>query len=405
MFRLQKANQIEKRAVVLGKNYSTTLGVVRSLGEQGYKVHVCFVSRSKWQGYIVGCSRYIMHFTRFESRDDRYIVGSLIKMYKDTREKTPLIASDDYTASLIDRHLKELLKYFILPCSGLGGGEIVRLMDKSVQISLAQVYGLRTARSWIITQTDDTYTIPEDVVYPCFFKPLMSFKGGKDGMKRCNSERELQTELGKLKGFSVLVQEYLEIEAEYSISGLCWDKQIYLPALMRKIQISQAHKGTTAMGVIEPFDLECETYRNLTDLLASLRLKCIVDVELFYDGKEMIFNEINFRTSAVCYGIVAGGANIPGMFADTMQSDCFSPRKDHYINYGMRFLCEKAAWDDYIAGILNRKELQALIQEADSYILSNKNDPKPEIIFQLVMRILLWKTKLKRLLLLGKNKD
>ena len=374
---------MENLVVVLGKNYSTTLGTVRALGERGYKTHVCFISKSQAQGKIVSSSRYVSRFFLFRKRDERLITDFLIGINRGRSEKIPLIATDDYTASLVDRHLNELTPYFFLPGSENGEGEIVRMMDKAVQCELALRFGLRAARSWTLKEENGVYPIPEDMVYPCFFKPLVSFVGGKDGMICCNSQAELRDGLlafSRVGGIPVLVQEYLKIDHEYSISGICWGEQVFLPALLRKLRVCQSHKGTTVMGVIEPFDQESEIYKRLTKLLASLKLKCIVDVEFFRCGDEMIFNEINFRTSAVCYGIVAGGANLPAMFAEAQQSGNFNPGEND-ISYGARFLCEKAAWDDYISEIISAKELKKLYSGSNYFIIRNTDDPKPESVF------------------------
>ncbi len=371
--------------IVLGKNYSTTIGAIRSLGEAGFSVLVYYIAARTNDGKVVKNSKYVNYYAEHIGRDTDAIVNGLIDIFSRNTMKPLLIATDDFTESIIDLNINTLSKYFIIPhASNFEEGRIVNMMDKSTQSKIAESYGFRIAKSWIIPFDNGNYIIHDSISYPCFYKPLLSVEGGKDGMKKCVSETELIEELEKVKTsnrvFNVLVQEYLNIDAEYTISGLCFGNKVFLPAALKKQKICQSHKGTTICGIIKPMNDLGPWYTKLEEMLASLDLYSIVDIELFRCGEEYYFNEINFRTSAVCYGVVAGGANIPGMFAEAMFSGKFK-YPTIAMEYDKTVVCEKAVWDDYIAELITKRELDYIYNSADFFIIRNKQDPDPEKIF------------------------
>ena len=193
-------NNMGSKIVILGKNYSTTLGVVRSLGEHGYEVDVFFISSSLDAGRIISSSKYVRELTQHINRNDQNIVTKLVNKYSETNIRPVLLPTDDYSASVIDLNHDKLSDYFILPGSRENSkGSIFNLMDKSIQAHYAEKYDLIVAKAWTISFQDGSYIIPNNVVYPCFYKPLISVEGGKDGMKKCNDEAELIMELEKVK--------------------------------------------------------------------------------------------------------------------------------------------------------------------------------------------------------------
>lgn len=384
--------EVNKKVVILGKNYSTTLGVIRALGEYGYDIDCFFIpSISKIahisDNDIVKSSSYL---TRYFKTTRENIINDILKQYSKSTEKILLISSDDLTLSYIDNKRKELSRFFIMPSLKKEAGSITKLLDKSVQKKMAESFGLSCAKSWIISSKDGIYRIPKDINYPCFFKPLQSISGGKSGMKKCNSASELESELTAIpteKQYTVLVQEYLDIEEEFSISGICFGNKVYLPALLKKSRVSQSHKGTTVYGIVEDISKIGNVYYQLIKMLSNMSLYSIIDVEIFKCKDKIYFNEINFRSSAVCYGAVGAGANIPGLYADAMFSGTFEIPKNK-ISYGNKFICEKAAWDDYMAGFISKQELQKMYNEADTFIIRNEKDLLPENYFR---KYLIWK--------------
>ena len=113
--------------VVLSRNYSTGLSVVRSLGAAGYTVDLVASSFKEGNAKIVACSKYIRKSVEVvtknikEGADDPQLLSALLK-YEGEEEKPVLFPTDDYTTSIMDQHRSELEKVFIMPTI-VGGGD------------------------------------------------------------------------------------------------------------------------------------------------------------------------------------------------------------------------------------------------------------------------------------------
>ncbi|MBR6484009.1 MAG: hypothetical protein IKT14_03225, partial [Clostridiales bacterium] len=100
--------------IVLSRNYSTGLGLIRSLGQAGFDVDLVASARRKNSSAIASSSKYTGHTREFltpviygdEGRD---ITDYLMEEgAKDDRTKV-LFPADDYTASVVDLN-RDLLK-------------------------------------------------------------------------------------------------------------------------------------------------------------------------------------------------------------------------------------------------------------------------------------------------------
>ncbi|MCF0111864.1 MAG: hypothetical protein HUJ58_08175, partial [Erysipelotrichaceae bacterium] len=156
------------RVVVLGKNHSTPLGVIRSLGVNGYTLDVFYVAKTENESHVLKGSKYVSKVMEIVGRYDEDIVNMLMKEYESATETLVLFPTDDYTSSLIDRNRDVLSTRFLMPyIVGNKQGAITHFMDKSVQSALAHQFDLPTAPEWLIS-LDGEIVIPEELPYPCF---------------------------------------------------------------------------------------------------------------------------------------------------------------------------------------------------------------------------------------------
>ena len=232
--------------LVLTKTYSTSLGVIRSLGAEGYHIDVFYVTGLKGVTKIVSSSKYVDHLTEFNGRKDEEIVERLTKLYEGKTEKVFLFPADDYAASLADRYSDRLSEYYILPYAGKHEqGEITRLMDKSVQSELAAKCGFPIPREWNISLREE-FHIPEDMVYPCFVKLSVSAAGYKKEIGVTESREELQAECLLLKhiaddirdpsdGERIYFCEVLESRQNENIRIVCWSYCIFLIFIQKAV--------------------------------------------------------------------------------------------------------------------------------------------------------------------------
>ena len=113
--------------IVLSRNYSTGLSVIRSLGAAGYTVDLVASSYKEGTSAIAACSKYVRNSVEVLSRKIKGdagngLVDELLKYAGKYEEKPVLFPTDDYTASVMDMNRNFLREDFIMP-SMVGGGE------------------------------------------------------------------------------------------------------------------------------------------------------------------------------------------------------------------------------------------------------------------------------------------
>ena len=363
----------------MGSNYSTALGVIRSLGEGGYDVCIYAVTAKHNSIRTAMLSRYVKQTIQHHDHNDQAIVGELISRF--SREEKPVILpSDDYTAVLLGRNQDLLRKHFCIPYLDHEQYSIEYLMDKSHQYEIAEQFGLKTAKYYTLRYADGGYEIPDDLLFPCFFKPLLSIKGGKNGMLCVETREELQKQLdiflrNDLKA-DVLLQQYLDIKEEYSMSGICMGDTVIIPALLTKIQVAKRKPGVTIFGRVDRLESIGDVKAKLLAMMGSLNYYGLFDLELFRCNDGYYFNEINFRSSSVCYIVTEAGMNLPAAIAHFLR-DGEIP-KEHEIAFGKYFISEKPAYEDRVIGCISKSKLAGYLKKADYFLMHNDKDPLPE---------------------------
>lgn len=390
---MENANQL---VVVLSRNSSTGLGVIRSLGAAGYTVDLIASSYKKGNAAIAASSKYVRNWVEVVKKDiksgaeDVELLAELLK-YADKNEYKPvLFPTDDYTTSVMDRNRKLLEAYFIMPTIVDGGDNcLIDCMNKSFQSDLAKKAGLLLPKEWIISLKDEII-IPDDMVYPCFCKPIESVRGYKHEMGKCKDSVQLLARLEKMKNNyadrSVLVQEYLNIDDEIDFSGVCIDQKIVIPAIIKKIKIAQHMKGITLAGRVVSVEQLGDVYGKVIDMLKRLRYIGMFDMELNVVGDKIYFNEVNFRSGGPSYAYFVSGVNLPALFVKNVLGVEHSSEEEKICQVGKYFVNENVAWDDYVFGYMNKQELDKHIETADFTLLFDEDDSAPGMRFMQRMR-------------------
>lgn len=391
--------------IVLSRNYSTGLSVIRSLGAAGYTVDLIASAYKKGASKIAASSKYVRNSVEVVSKkvkngtDDK-LLDELLKYIGKCEGKPVIFPTDDYTTSVMDKNRKLLENYFVMPTI-VGGGEecLTKCMDKTFQSQLARKAGLLTPKEWIFS-LDKEIDIPEDMIYPCFCKPIESVSGYKKEMAVCQDESELIAHLVKLqKKFSersILVQEYLEIEKEIDFSGVCVDQEIIIPAIIKKTHVAQYEKGVTLAGKVEAFSEIQRIQENIINMLKQFHYIGMFDMEFNVVGEKIYFNEVNLRSGGPNYAYYMSGVNLPALFVKAVKGESYSEEEKQVDAYGKSFVYEKVAWEDYIHGFMTRKELNSCIKSADITLLMNSDDVIPGKLFNKKMFLLMLNNKVKK---------
>ena len=303
---------MKANVVVLGKNYSTPLGVARSLAKADYRVEVLYIATHAGDSKIVASCKYIDRLVEIVGRHDQEVIDALTERFAEEGQKKVLFPTDDYTASLIDRYSNVLQDRFLLP--HVVSGTVTQSMDKSVQSVLAKKAGLHTATEWVVSLDTDDIAIPEGIVFPCFVKPMVSAMGGKSELEKCESLQALQNKLVKMRtrqrDRSVLIQEFLNIRQEYTIGGVCNDQEIVLPAIIKKSVVARHNRGVTLQGTIVENDELSEYLSTIIGFLKSVRFVGMFDMEVLMTDKGLYFGELNLRAGGPSYSYFHSGVNL-----------------------------------------------------------------------------------------------
>ena len=199
-------------------------------------------------------------------------------------------------------------------------------------------------------------------------------------MKKCNTFDELLVKLQQMKekdpDRAALVQEYLEIEEEYIITGLCLDQIVFAPDISKRIRVAQTHHGLTVCGTIIDTEVLGKHRNSFIDLLKAFHYVGLFGLDVFkcLDGR-IIFNEMNFRATGVIYAITGAGANLPQMMIEYLVSAKIP--QDPEMKYGLIFFHEIVAWKERIAGTLSASEFKRLKKMSDFSTIYNQEDSMP----------------------------
>lgn len=397
----------ETVVVVLSRNYSTGLGVIRSLGRAGYTVDLIASTKKQGSSVITSSSRYVRRYVEVVSPKIQVDTGeeliSAVMAYADSDSTVVIFPTDDFTTTVVARHYAQLREYFLMP-SMVGDVDLLTAMDKSYQHQLAASYGLATPAQWIVSLREDI-AIPEGVTYPCFVKPMQSASGRKEEMRRCDTESELSQHLESIKEYfsdrSVVIQQYLDITKEYDFSGVCLDQEIIIPAVLEKISISRNERGVTMVGRTEPTSVLGDALDSIIAMLRELHFVGMFDFELNMCDGELYFGEINLRSGGPNYSYCISGANLPAIVVQQLTTGTHDREYDNVDFLGKTFVYEKIAWEDYIHSYITRSEMRQYINGSDYTLLADAQDPQPGKIF--FRRIRLSAIKHRLLSILGRE--
>ena len=380
--------EIDNKIVVFSKSYEAALGIARSLKLGGAtNIDLFFVG---WNHVIVDKSNAFKNRYSFSTREDEAIVQKLLNIYKKEKSGIVLFPGDDYTTSLSDRYRNQLQDKFIFTyVENDEDSPITHLMDKQNQTTIAEHFGMPMARSWILSCEEKKYIIPNEVVFPCFLKPLVSANGpAKSIIRKIEDRAALVMYLEVLKGsgynYPILVQEFIEIEEEYNIHGICDGDNIYLPLIHRKLETARFNKGVTILGKnMNPTHLG-DNIERLKNALRSCKYHGIFNVEMFISKGTVYLNEINFRIAGTCWGTTIGGANLPWLWVNVLLGNVKEWPKLK-LTYESVFINDKTAWEDLINGHVGLSEFLNWNRMADFHLIKNKGDKGPWSVFIRIM--------------------
>ncbi len=388
-------NNSEQLVVVLSRSYSTGLCVVRSLGAAGYTIDVVASATNEGDSDYLTKSKYVRDSIevltkKVKENADQELVNALLS-YKDKNEKKPvLLSTDDYTSSVMDLNRDVLEEIFIMPgITGGGAGSLKYYMDKSVQGEIARRLGIFTPEEWVVSLKEDEIVIPDEMIYPCYVKPLESSLGYKTEMAKCENKEELMDHLiwmqGKFRNRSVLVQEFLDIDEEIDMEGICLDQEIILPGIVWKRVVAQRDKGVPLEGKTFPKEELGVFQEKIIKFLQEFHYIGMFDLGFNIVGKDIYFNELNVRSGGTNFVYFGSGVNLPDLYVRMATGQAYDKEETEIKEFGKSYIYEKVAWNDYLHDYITKEELEKWTAEAEIKFIVRDDDPVPGEIFMAEM--------------------
>lgn len=380
------------KVIIIGRNYTSRLGMIRALGICGYDIYVIRTMYRKsfhslFERDVDGFSKYVKGYYIAYEPDREHLISVINSIGSgNSLDKDILVPVDDFSASTIDEYSEVLKNNFYFPNINMQQGAITNYMDKSIQKQIAMEVGLNVANGHVVISSDGVYKIPTDISYPCFPKPLVSFKGNKICMKKCNNENELINAIEQViehqKDCSFEIEEYITINKEYATLGFSDGSNVVLPAMIEIIKDGcGSHKGVTMLGKV----VSTDSFTHFLSLLKTFILKIgfvgLFDIDTYESNGKLFFNELNLRFGASGYAITASGINLPSMYINCMTGlSCITEFK---LKNETIFLNEKVALDDFLNGYMSYKEYRNITSMANIRFIECKDDFLPNYIFKL----------------------
>lgn len=396
---------IKPLIVVLSRNYSTALGVIRSLGIAGYEIDLIASVKKKGSSKQISCSKYIrksreilMPDIRNDNGED--IVGALMEYASIDDRQIVLFPTDDVTMAIIDRNRDNLRQHFIMPCINKGEGSILEYMDKNIQSDMASRAGLSTPEQTVVSLKSNYEAKCEEVKFPCFVKPVDSISGYKTEMKKCKDFHELISHLNWLKsaysGRNIIIQEFLDIEHEYDVAGVSKPDGILIPGVIEKTRTAMYERGVAMCGRMVGSEVLGDLLPKISDMIRNIGYVGMFDIDLIKCRENIYFGEINFRSGGLNFAYFLNGVNLPDIYIRSITDNEDGAEKSMKCETGKSFIYEKVAWEDYIHGYINHRELKEFVKGSDYTLLEYKEDPSPGIRFAIKIRLSLIKQRVKK---------
>lgn len=382
------------QVIIIGQNYSTSLGLIRSFGEDGYD---CFVARCA-PGSTDNLkhaftkpdvfSRYVKKAISIDRKTKQHVVDRLISEFSNSEKKKILVPADDYSAALISEFSDKLSPHFFFPDIKEKKYNVDYVMDKNRQKEFAEFCGIHVARNWTISiDKDKDLSLPQNIEYPCILKPLASVGLPKSYIQRCDSKEQLSSLLQRIaseRSCKLLVEQFIPVEKEFTIPGISDGNQVYIPAFLEKTLISEgAHKGVTIQGIVRKSSDFCSVHKQLIRLIQSIKFDGIFDIEILFSNGKYFFNEINFRNGAAAYALTRAGINLPAVWARS-KTENSALQIDDSVAKNLTFVSDKAAYEYMLAGYCTKREYRNICKSADLLLIKNGHDWKSTIAFELL---------------------
>lgn len=396
MVAMFKKKLFMSEVIVIGQNYNTSLGLIKSLGEGGFRCSTVKFNkkislfRTLFQVFLSPdlCSKYVDKWVTLAREPEEILVNSLIEKFSDETCKKIVLPADDYCAYVLDKNYQLLSDYFYVPHITHRESSLGDYMNKQNQKIIAKSSGINISKTWCVhIEKGEQPSIPKGIQYPCITKPQSSIGLPKSYIQKCNNFEELHSLLmliAKETSCEILIEEYIEVEEEFTIPGISDGVNVMIPSFIKKIVIGKgSHKGVTICGKVKDSSLYQDECSKLIELVKTIGFTGIFDIEMLKSGNKFYLNEINFRNGAAGLSLTKAGINLPSIYVNKLLNGVSFPLS--YLRpIELTFVNDKAALEHYLAGECSKTEYDNIVNHVTTRLIDNKDDRLAQMSFRLL---------------------
>ena len=277
-------------------------------------------------------------------------------------------------------------------------GAIEHWMKKAVQKQLSVEVGMNVANGQIVSVKKKSYTIPENLKYPCFTKPLTTVNGGKQFLKRCNNEAELRRVLDAVcnyRDLDMLIEDYKTIKGEYAVLGFSDGENVVIPGIIEFVANSQSHFGVARQGKIKTVAGFEGIVGQFKEFMRRIGFCGLFDIDFYESEGVLYFGELNLRFGGSGYAVTKMGVNLPAMMVKCLCGESYT-EMPQYVTETATYANERMCIDDWCYNYISEEECRQMISNADIQFVYDENDPGPQKALERQMKLLRIKRKLKK---------
>jgi len=383
----EQNTNMKPTVILVGNPEIIKLGLIRSLGEDGFNIINVYLSNHKWRDLfrrkpIDYFSRYVSAFYLVNRKD---LIDFLIKKISKRGHKSVILTVDDSTTFLLDKSYNQLKEYFLLANINQQEEGIIHSMDKYSQKLQAQKIGLNVAKGWVIPFIGGEYQIPQDLEYPCFIKGRYSYHNSKRIQQKCNDELELRSLLDtcqQLYPYDLIAEEYIPVDKEFGIIGACWDGQCVFPAIVEFLVMGNgSSNGVSMFGSVDSLDKNQQLSHQIHLFLLGLHYTGICNMDFIESQGKLFFVELNFRFASYGYAVNKAGINIPILYVNTLLKLDVAKLINIQVKKKYFYFNEKIGIRNVQEKYISQEQYNLLDKRADFCMVKSTQDLKPYIFF------------------------
>lgn len=380
------------KAVILGCNYFIGLSTIRCLGMHG--IHTVAVDYSSEYNYAAE-SKYCTErlIAPHYKTEKKAFVQFLIEYAKCQSRQPVLIPCHDSYVEVIDEHLGELKKYYLITQTEQGLWS--KVMNKEILHTLAMEKGVLIPETVRIDEENFLEKVEETIKYPCIVKPTDSpafVAKFRRKIFKVQNRAELEDAIKKANdaGLEVIVQRIIPgfDDHMYTFDAyLNQESKVTHWVTCQKYRQFPINFGASVYTVQKYVP---ELYEIGAKFLEDINYKGFAEIEFKRDaetGKYYLI-EINARITTLNSMLLKAGVNFPYItYLELTNQGIGTKAVTHDTNYAFCYAYEDMlAIKDYIkTGQLSIPKIIPSLFKKKTYAIWDWNDPRPAFTFLKMM--------------------